>query len=180
MEKNNNILWITRTALFLALLIIVQFVSKNLGQFVTGSLVNLVLVTAGLTAGISSGLTIAILSPFFAFILGVGPAFPQFLPVIAIGNAVIVLMVWLFTYKWSNSGLISNVLAIVIGATAKFLVLWMGIVKIILPMMTALKPAQMAKLGAAFSWSQLITALIGASIAFMIAPTLKKAMQKKG
>lgn len=175
----NNIVWITRTALFLALLIIFQFISKNMGQFITGSLVNLVLVTAGVTAGISAGLTVAILSPFFAFFLGIGPAFPQLLPVIAIGNATIVLVTWLIMNKWNKTGAAGNALAIVLGAAAKFLVLWAGIVKIMLPLIPALKPPQIKMLSAAFSWPQLITALIGATIALMIAPTLKKALQKR-
>ena len=37
-----------RTAIFLALLIAVQFVTRSMGQYVTGSLVNLVLIAAAL------------------------------------------------------------------------------------------------------------------------------------
>ena len=66
-NTKNKILWITRTALFIAVLIVFQSLSASLGQIVTGSLVNLVLVTAALTGGIWSGLTVAAISPFFAW-----------------------------------------------------------------------------------------------------------------
>ena len=178
MDKN-KIVWITRTALFLALLIIFQFISKNMGQFITGSLVNLVLVTAAVTAGISSGLTVAVLSPFFAFFLGIGPAFPQLLPLIALGNMAIVLVIWLFISKWDKKGFMSNALGVITGAAAKFLVLWLGIVKILLPLIPGLKPQQIKVLSAAFSWPQLVTAFIGAALALLIAPSVKKAMRDR-
>ena len=40
--------WIARTAICLALLLCLQFVTKSLGQFVTGSCVNLVIAMAAL------------------------------------------------------------------------------------------------------------------------------------
>ena len=40
---NRKTLWITETAVLLALLVGLQFVTKAMGQFVTGSCVNLVL-----------------------------------------------------------------------------------------------------------------------------------------
>jgi hypothetical protein len=49
---NKRILFITKTALFLAILLVVQFFSKPLGQYVTGSLVNLVLIISCCALGI--------------------------------------------------------------------------------------------------------------------------------
>jgi len=138
----------------------------------------LVLVESAVAVGIYSGLTVAVLSPFFAFFLGIGPAFPQLLPLIALGNAVIVLVTWLFINKW-NQGLLSGVLGVAVGAVSKFLVLWIGIVKILLPLIPALKPQQVQVLSASFSWPQLVTALIGATLAVLIAPSLRKAMRNK-
>ena len=54
--------WIARTAICLALLLCLQFVTKSLGQFVTGSCVNLVIAMAALIGGLWSGLTVAIAS----------------------------------------------------------------------------------------------------------------------
>ena len=75
-------LWITQTAALLALLIILQLATRSAGQLVTGSCVNAVLALAALIAGLSSGLTVAVLSPFLAFALGVGPKLLPIVPAI--------------------------------------------------------------------------------------------------
>ena len=80
--------WIVRTAVCLALLLVLQVATKSLGQFVTGSCVNLVLAMAALTGGLWSGVAVAVLSPFCAYALGIGPAFLQLVPCVALGNAV--------------------------------------------------------------------------------------------
>ena len=72
--------WIARTAICLALLVAVQFVTKGLGQFVTGSCVNLILAIAAVIGGVWSGVAVAVLSPFCAYLLGIGPAFVQLVP----------------------------------------------------------------------------------------------------
>ena len=46
--------WIARTAICLALLLCLQFATKSLGQFVTGSCVNLVIAMAALIGGLIS------------------------------------------------------------------------------------------------------------------------------
>ena len=63
--------WIARTAVCLALLLAVQFFTKSLGQLVTGSCVNLVLAVAALIGGVWSGVTVAVISPFCAYLLGI-------------------------------------------------------------------------------------------------------------
>ena len=81
--------WITETAVLLALLIAVQGLTAGLGnQFVTGSCVNLILAVAAALAGLWSGAAIAVLSPFLASLLGIGPKFVQLLPAVALGNLV--------------------------------------------------------------------------------------------
>ena len=57
-------IWIVRTAVCLALLLVLQVATKSLGQFVTGSCVNLVLAMAALTGGVWSGVIVAVISPF--------------------------------------------------------------------------------------------------------------------
>ena len=59
-------IWIVRTAVCLALLLVLQVATKSLGQFVTGSCVNLVLAMAALTGGVWSGVIVAVISPFCA------------------------------------------------------------------------------------------------------------------
>ena len=80
--------WIAQTAVCLALLIAFQLLTRSLGQLVTGSCVNLVLAVAALLGGIWSGVTVALVSPFCAYLLGIGPAFFPLVPCVALGNAV--------------------------------------------------------------------------------------------
>ena len=70
---NKKIRWITETAILLALLVTLQAVTKGFGQLVTGSCVNAVLAIAALVGGLASGLTVALISPVLAFLLGIAP-----------------------------------------------------------------------------------------------------------
>ena len=173
----NKILWITRTAVMVALLITLQWATSSLGQFVTGSCVNAVLVVATLTAGIWSGVAVALLSPFCAFLLGIGPKLIQIVPAIALGNVVLVLLaVWLLGGKalpWWR-----KVPGVAVSAIAKFLVLYLAVVQVIIPLMgEALKQKQVETFTAMFSWPQLVTALIGTTVAVLITPAIRKAMK---
>ena len=82
-------LWLTQTAVMLALLITLQWLTKPLGQIVTGSCVNAVLAVTALFAGMSSGVTVALLSPVFAYLLGIAPQILT-VPAIMIGNTAFV------------------------------------------------------------------------------------------
>ena len=66
---HKKMLWITETAVMLALLISLQALTKSSGQLVTGSFVNAVLAVTALTAGLYSGITVAIISPILAYLL---------------------------------------------------------------------------------------------------------------
>ena len=57
-------LFITRTAALLALLVVLQAITKSAGQIVTGSCVNAVLSLSALLCGFWSGLIVALVSPF--------------------------------------------------------------------------------------------------------------------
>ena len=60
------ILWITETAVMLALLVTLQLLTKGFGQLVTGSFVNGVLAVTVLVVGFSGGITVALISPVLA------------------------------------------------------------------------------------------------------------------
>ena len=49
-------LWVTETAVMLALLVTLQWATKPLGQLVTGSCVNAVLAVTVLLSGVGSGI----------------------------------------------------------------------------------------------------------------------------
>lgn len=169
----NKTLWLVRTGLLIAILILLQTVTKAGGQFVTGSCVNAVLAVAVLTCGITSGLTVALLSPFMAFVLGIGPALIYIVPAIAVGNTVFVLLLYLFYSKkiWTQ------VAALFVAAVTKFIVLF-SLVAVLLCNILPLKPMQIKTFQAMFSWPQLVTALIGGALALAIVPVIKKAIKK--
>ena len=167
--------WIARTAIFLALLICLQFVTRSLGQFVTGSCVNFVLAMAALTCGVSSGLCVALISPFCAFLLGIGPAFIQMVPCVAAGNGVFVLLMSLMAGKaLANNKKAASWGGLAVSAAGKFLTLYLLLVKWVAPMVV---PApKLAAVTAVFTWPQLVTALIGGAPAIYAAPLVRKAI----
>lgn len=172
-----KILWITRTAVLIALLVTLQWATSGLGQFVTGSCVNAVLALAALTAGLWSGVAVALLSPFCAFLLGIGPKLIQMIPAIALGNLV---LVWLVFLLLSGKALPwwRKALGVAVSALAKFLVLYLTVIKVIIPIMgPQLAQKQVQTFTAMFSWPQLVTALIGTTVAVLIAPVIRKAMK---
>jgi len=177
MIKNKSILWITRTAVSLALLITAQIVLRVLGQYVLGSIVNLILISTAFLMGISESITIAVLSPLLAFLLGFGPALPQIVPVVIVGNISLVFIWYIVAGKNNENTIIRMVIALVLSAVVKFSVLWSGIVKIVIPLLNIQNP-QAAILSAAFSYPQLITATIGGIAAVIILPPLKRMLNK--
>ena len=169
--KNSKSLWICRTALMTALLLVLQLVTKPMGQLVTGSCVNAVLAVAALIGGLSSGLCVAVLSPFFAFLLGIGPQFFPLTPAIAAGNSALVVLLWLICRD--SFSLPRRILGWLCASAGKFALLYILIVKLICSFMP-LADKQIATFSAMFSWPQLITALTGSALALIIVPRIKK------
>ena len=153
-----------------------QWATKPLGQFVTGSCVNLVLGVSALVGGLWCGLTVALVSPFFAFLLGIGPAFLPIVPMVAVGNMVLVVILHLLASRDKIAA--RSYLAVAVGAVTKFLALWLLIVKLVLPTL-GLAEKQVAAISASFSWPQLVTAAIGGVLAVTIAPLIRKALRSK-
>lgn len=177
---NRRALWVAQTAVLLALLIAVQAVTSGLGNtLVTGSLVNLILIVAVTTAGLASGGTIALLSPFFAFIFGIGPAFPQIVFCISLGNIVLVTIWHLIAGLHKKQSFASFAIASLIGAVAKFGVLYLSIVQFVIPVILKMPAPQAAMISSVFSFPQLITALIGGGLSILIVPVLSKALGKQ-
>lgn len=174
-------IWITETAVMLALLIALQGITKPLGQFVTGSCVNAVLAVTVLFAGIASAVAVAILSPIFAFLLGIAPNMVT-VPVIMLGNIAFVTLLRCL----NGPQLWKKVTAWIAAAIAKFAVLYALVVWVIcgvavdaLLQQGVLKTPMLQALPATFSWPQLATALIGGAVAMLIVPVLKKALHRK-
>lgn len=185
---NKKIRWITETAAMLALLVALQVLTKPLGQFVTGSCVNAVLAVAALFGGLSCGLTVALISPVAAFLLGIAPNFVTVLPIM-LGNACYVALLRLLLGK-TMKPIWKQPVALAAASVAKFGVLYLLVVKVIcglasnallgkkLGQIVVLAPPMLKMLPTMFAWPQLVTALIGGAVALLIVPVLRKVLHK--
>lgn len=180
---NKKIRWITETAVMLALLVALQAITKPAGQILTGSCVNAVLAITVLVAGLASGITVALISPVLAFLLGIAPQILT-VPAIMVGNTVFVVLLHFIAGKDSKK-ILRQIIAWIVAAAAKFAALYAIVVGLICgvfaPALLAagtLKEPMLKALPATFSWPQLITALIGGAVALLIVPVLRKALHK--
>ena len=175
---NKKILWITRTGLFVALLVALQAVLAAFGnQLVTGSAVNFILIISVMTCGLATGGCVAAISPAVAALFGVGitSQFPQLIPVIGLGNFVLVLIWFLIGNRKIGFAYLSYGIALTAAAVGKFLVLYVGVTHIVALLITLPAPVL-----AAMSLVQLFAALIGGAVAMMALPLLKKALRAQG
>lgn len=180
---NKKIRWITQTAVMLALLVALQALTKPMGQLVTGSFVNAVLAVTVLVAGLSSGITVALISPVLAYLLGIAPQILT-VPAIMVGNSVYVILLHFIAGKDSKK-IVRQIIAWISAAAAKFAALYAIVVWLICGIFSegllasgALKAPMLKALPATFSWPQLFTALIGGAVALLIVPVLRKALHK--
>lgn len=178
-----KILWVTETAIMLALLVTLQALTKGFGQLVTGTFVNVVLAVSVLVGGWATGLTVALISPVLAFLLNIAPM-ALTVPAIMVGNTVYVLLLWLIVGKRYNN-VVLRMIAWLAAAFAKFGTLYLIVVKLICgvlaPSLLAsgiMKEPMLKALPATFSYPQLITALIGGAVALVIVPGLRKALRR--
>lgn len=162
---------LVRTAVLIALLVALQAATRPLAnQFITGSCVNLVLAVAAMLCGVWSGVIVAVVSPFFAYLLGISPQL-WLAPAIACGNVAYVVVISLLANKLG--GLKGGALGVVAAAVCKFVVLYLVVVRLLIPMGNL-----PAKVAVQFSWPQLVTALIGGFLALAVVPTIKKALKE--
>lgn len=185
--KNRKLIWITYTAVLIALIVLAQLLTRvippvfigpfHAQQLITGSLVNLVLVVGALVPGFSCAATAALLSPVFAALFGILPnGQPMMIPVIMAGNLVLVFVVWVFG-RASNglepyAGVMLSILGVLAGAALKQYVLQNGTEKLVIPLLHLKdKPALM--LTTAMTTPQLITAVVGGLLALLLMPALR-------
>ncbi len=176
MSNTGKIHWITRTAILIALLVVMQLVTTPLGTtIVTGSIVNMLLIVAVMTSGLASGLTVAVISPVMAKLVGIGPLW-ELIPFIILGNATLVLLWHIIGNRQMGRQYIAYVAALAVAAVAKFLVLYLGIVQLAVPLLLNLPAQQAAVVSGMFSVPQLFTAMAGGAVATLVLPALKKAI----
>lgn len=174
-----KVFWITQTAVLLALLVALQYLTKGFGQLVTGSCVNAILAIAVLLVGLGSGITVALVSPVLAYLLGIAPQI-LVVPAIMVGNALFVTVLWALASRPRM-----KLVGVLTAAVCKFAALYLIVAKVVCGLLAsallasgALKEPMLKALPATFSWPQLVTALIGGGLALLIVPALKKALKK--
>lgn len=187
-----NIRWITRTAVMLAALIGLQWAGSLIPdqltkQLVTGTFVNCVLAVTALLVGLSGSITVALISPLCAFLLGIAPNLITVAPIMA-GNACYVALLWLILGRkpaplWKQS------VGLIAAAGVKFALLYGLVVEVICGLAAdglmgkklggtvLLAPKMLDMLPAMFTWPQLITALLGGTVALLCLPALRKAVK---
>jgi hypothetical protein len=176
-QNKKKILWITQTAVFIALLIVLQAATAPMGNIlITGTLVNLLLIVSVMTCGLASGLSVAVISPVMAKLIGIGPLW-VLIPFIAAGNIALVLLWYFIGRRKTENRYAAYIPALIAAAVGKFLVLYVGIVQISVPLLLGLPEQQAKVVSNMFSIPQLITATLGGVIAVIILPSLKKAIK---
>ena len=127
-------------------------------------------------------------SPSLAFLLGIAPNFITVAPIM-VGNVCFVVLLSLLGGRgkqslWRSAG------ALVAAAAVKFLVLYLLVVQLIcgaasglllgkkLGETVLLAPPMLKMLPAMFGWLQLVTALIGGSLAIGLTATLRRALKR--
>ena len=178
MKEKGKVLWITRTAVFIALLVVLQTATAPIGNtLVTGSIVNLLLTVSVMACGLASGLSVAVVSPIMAKLIGIGP-FWSLIPFVIAGNATLVSLWHFIGNRKTGRKNTAWITALICAAAAKFLVLYIGIVRIAVPVFLGLPEQQAAVISSMFSIPQLVTAIIGGMMAIALLPTIKKAIGK--
>ncbi|MFA9380055.1 MAG: ECF transporter S component [Acetanaerobacterium sp.] len=192
--NNKGTLWIARTGLMLALLVVAQFVGSKLipagavilgpmsiTQLITGSLVNMILILTAAVVGVWSGIAVGVLSSVLALVLGIqGQVILT--PAIALGNVIIVLVTWFFFSLAARRGQkaygVFGIVGIAAGAALKYTFLWLTVPALLL-LLAKLPSAVRHKMTVMFSFPQLITALIGGALALTVIPPIKKVLLRR-
>lgn len=150
---------LTKASVLLAIAIVFQL--TKMGQYVTGTGINAVLITAVGTCGLPWAAAIGFLTPALAVLLGVQPpATVVLVPFIMASNILYAALFSIVRKKNEFFGVLA-------AAFAKFILLYMAANIIVTKLPAPIKLA--------FSFPQLITALAGGIIAITIMKALKRA-----
>ncbi|MHC1685218.1 MAG: ECF transporter S component [Clostridiaceae bacterium] len=171
--ENKNTKNIVRSALMLAVVIVFQFIGRNvpqINQFFVGPIVNTVLLITAFICGTKWGLLTGLLTPIMALLVGqlAAPMAP-FIPFIAIGNMIYVLIFGLLTQDK-----IKRIIGIVIGSLAKFIFLYFSAVKLTGLFNLNIPPKVLSNLAVAMGIPQLLTALAGGIFALALVEILTR------
>ena len=170
---------IATTAIMLAICIASQFF-KNTSVYITGPIINLCLLLTTLFVGMFRGILLSIITPITAFMITGNPliaAIPLIMPMIMIGNVILVIVVGLLKDKLRNRIIIPMLL----GSILKALFMAYTIAYFLIPryIPEAMRP-KIEIFQNTFSWVQFITALIASIIATLIWTPINRALTGAG
>lgn len=178
--KKFNTKALTQAAILLAICIVSQFF-KNLSVYITGPVINACLIICALTAGTGWAVLLSIVTPVTSFIITGSPimsAIPLIIPCVMVGNAILVICIGLIKGKPGSRWV--QPLSMLIGSVGKAVFMGIVISLIIIPTLLPQDKAPMMKVfQTTFSITQLITALIGSVLAYVIMIPLKKALRNE-
>jgi len=177
MFKHEKVIWLTRTAVLIALTVALQAATRPLmSTYITGTVINLMLIISVMSCGFFTGVTVAAVSPVMATLVGVpGPTW-IFIPFIAAGNIVLISAWYFIGNRAIINQYVSYLIALIIGAITKFLILHFGIVWLLMGIRTFNIVALMAN---PLSVPQLITASAGGVCAIILLPPLMKGIKQR-
>ncbi|HEX9062355.1 MAG TPA: ECF transporter S component [Clostridia bacterium] len=169
--------FITRTALFIALTVVFQFIGRSIpgevGSFITGPLVNCCIFVSTALLGVWGGVIVSVLAPFSSIINNHAPIagiLILFTPFIAVGNAILAVC-----FNWLNK---KNVYLSVVAASALKFAFLAASINMFIKINTQKDVQEFTgKLVRLFTWPQLLTALVGGFIAIAVIKRLEKAWQ---
>ncbi|QSZ26751.1 ECF transporter S component [Aceticella autotrophica] len=101
--KNNNVTKLIQASIFLALAMILQIIGRNFVQInpiLIGPLISTIIFLTTYISGLSLGILIGILIPLLGILIGVvaGPFIP-FVPVMILGNIILIITFGILMYK---------------------------------------------------------------------------------
>ncbi len=162
------------TAGILLGLMVVSQIFKNISVFITGPIVNTILIIATLTLGLWVGIILSIIAPVTAFLITGAPIMkmvPLIIPAIMIGNIILCVATYVVYKRFKKNQALSLPIGMVLGCVLKAAFMG-GVISNCLLVYTKavqnLKPEALAAAKVTFSGTQLITALIGSAIAYVI------------
>lgn len=164
--------------ILLAIMILSQFL-KNLSVYITGPIVNTVLIIATLSLGLVVGIILSVIAPITSFIITGSPlmaAIPWIIPAVMGGNIVICVCTYLFTKHMK--GQLGLPVGLIFGSLLKAAFMAVVISKFLLvyiPTSLPEKAIEAAKY--TFSVTQLITALIGSVLSYIIWKAISRIYQ---
>lgn len=168
------------TAVLLSVSIISQFF-KNTSIFITGPVINACIILAALSAGLSCGIILSVITPVTSYFISGSPvmsAIPAIIPCVMAGNMLLAFSVTFFKNPIKNR--LSLPVSMAAGSIIKALFMGVSISLILIPLFLPeqMQP-KMSAFQTTFSIVQLITAFIGSVYAYIIWIPLKKYLKNE-